>query len=73
MKTDLTDLTKYGDNELTLWFNNDEGLYRELLRAVKRDDFGYLVNIADELFIYTPEQLQEFENDFAELQTEEEN
>ena len=68
-----TDLTKYGDNELTLWFNNDEGLFAEFSKAIRRDDFGYLVNIADELFIYTPEQLQELENDFAELQTEEEN
>ena len=72
MKTDLTDLTKYGDNELTLWFNNDEGLFAEFSKAIRRDDFGYLVNIADELFIYTPEQLQELENDFAELQMEEE-
>lgn len=64
------DLTIYGDQELSLYFENDESLYHDLLRAARLEDFSILENICDDLFIYTPEQLEDlretYENEIEE-------
>lgn len=57
-----TDITMHSDNELSLLVFNDEDFYR----MRKRHDF---LNFIEELFIYTPEQLEVLKHD---LKTEEE-
>ena len=44
-----------------MWFMNDEPLYNAARRA---GDINELRRIADEVFIYTPEQIAELEQDF---------
>ena len=61
-----TDITEYSNEELSLYFMNDEGLYNNLQFAVRRDNFKYLESIADELFIYSDEQLDDLKNTFDE-------
>jgi hypothetical protein len=58
------DIRHYSDSELTLLFNNDQSLYNDYMRAIRRDDFGIVKDLCDELFDYTPEQLEELESDF---------
>lgn len=36
----MTDIRHYSSEELSLLFLNDEGLYRELMKAVRRNDFS---------------------------------
>lgn len=57
-------LTQYGDGELSLLFLNDQGLYNVFMSAVRRKDFGIVKDLADEMYIYTPEQIDELEIDF---------
>jgi len=52
-------ITQYSDQELSLNFMNDEGLYSDLRSAARRDDFKQLETLCNELFIYTPEQLED--------------
>ena len=54
-----TDLTEYGEEELSLNVFNDEGLY------LRRRDVGFL-DLINEVFIYTSEQLEELKNDLLE-------
>ena len=57
-------ITHYSDSELTLLFNNDQALYNDYMKAVRRNNFSMVKDICDEMFEYTPEQLNELENDF---------
>ncbi len=69
--TPKQDLTGYSDSELSLWFNNDEGLYNALRHAARYNNSDMLVQCADENFIYTPAQLDELMEDFnSEVATE---
>lgn len=69
----MTDIRHYSDQELSLLFLNDEGLYKELMRAVRRNDFSILVELCEELFIYTADQLTDLEDTFNNELEEYEN
>jgi len=69
----MTDITHYSDQELSLMFLNDEVLYKELMRAVKRDDFTIIKEICDEYFIYTEDQLEDLIDTFNDELIEYEN
>ena len=56
-----TDLTEYGDQELSLNVLNDEYLYRQFRRC---DDSQDLRQLCD-CFEYTEEQFDELVNDLA--------
>jgi hypothetical protein len=60
----MTDIRHYSDQELSLLFLNDEGLYKELMRAVRRTDFTIVKELCDELFIYTEDQLEDLADTF---------
>lgn len=62
----MNDITHYSDQELSLMFLNDEVLYKELMRAVRRDDFTIIKEICDECFIYTEDQLEDLIDTFNE-------
>jgi hypothetical protein len=66
----MTDITNYSDQELSLMFLNDEFLYRELNRAVIREDFGMLEEVAREFFVFTEDQLEELAETFKQEVTE---
>lgn len=59
-----TDLTEYGEEELSLNVFNDEGLY------LRRRDVDFL-GLIDEIFIYTKPQLEELKNDLIEDENDE--
>lgn len=61
-----TDITHYSSQELSLQFLNDEGLYRDFMRAVRRNSFSYLQDIADEYFIYDSDQLEDLRETFED-------
>lgn len=60
----MQDITIYSDSELSLLFNNTEGLYNNYMRAVRRNNFSMAKELADDIFIYTPEQLAYLEDSF---------
>lgn len=60
----MTDITHYSDQELSLMFLNDEFLYRELMRAVRRNDFTIVKELCDEYFIYDEDQLEDLIDTF---------
>jgi len=60
----MTDITHYSDQELSLMFLNDEFLYRELMRAVRRNDFTIIKELCDEYFIYSEDQLEDLIDTF---------
>lgn len=60
----MTDIRHYSDQELSLLFLNDEVLYKELMRAVRRTDFTIVKELCDELFIYTKDQLEDLADTF---------
>ena len=62
----MTDITHYSDQELSLMFLNDEFLYRELMRAVIREDFTILEEVAREFFIFNEDQLEDLKETFKE-------
>jgi hypothetical protein len=65
----MKDISHYSEQELSLLFLNDEGLYRELMRAVRRNDFSIIKELCDELFVYSKEQLDDLRETFnSELQ-----
>jgi len=66
----MTDITHYSDQELSLMFLNDEFLYGELTRAVIREDFGMLEEVAREFFVFTEDQLKELAETFKQEVTE---
>ncbi len=55
------DLREYSDNELSLLVFNDEDLYKLAMRNPNG-----LLNVINDLFIYTEEQLNELKNDLNE-------
>lgn len=55
----MTDLRKFGDEELTDQFINDESLYMAMECAYR---FETVKQLADLYFIYTGDQLDELEN-----------
>jgi len=57
----MQNITQYSDQELSLLFMNDEPLYHAACRA---GSINELKQLADEVFIYTPGQLSELEQDF---------
>lgn len=59
-----TNITEHNIAELTLWFQNDEYLYKEWNRAVNFGNWARVKTLADSLFIYTDEQLDELREDF---------
>lgn len=61
-----TDITHYADQELSLMFLNDRALYRELSRAVVRNDFAMLMDTASEFFIFNDAQLEDLKETFKE-------
>ena len=62
----MNDITHYSDQELSLMFLNDEFLYRELMRAVIREDFTMLEEVAREFFIFNEDQLEDLKETFKE-------
>ena len=60
----MTDIRHYSDQELSLLFLNDEGLYREFRRAVRRADFTIIRELCDEIFDYTQDQLDDLVDTF---------
>ncbi len=50
----MLNITQYSDNELTDNFLNDEYLYGQTLAV---SDISELISLADDIFIYTPDQL----------------
>ena len=65
----MTDIRHYSEQELSLHFLNDEGLYRELMKGVRLNRFSYVRLVADECFIYNEDQLDDLEETFnAELE-----
>lgn len=69
----MNDITNYSDQELSLLFLNDEVLYKELMRAVRRNDFTILKEVCDECFIYTEDQLEDLIDTFNDELIEYEN
>lgn len=55
----MNDLTHYSDDELSLLVMNDESLY-EMRHS------SNLVSILDEIFTYTPKQLEVLQEDLAD-------
>lgn len=62
----MNDITNYSDQELSLMFLNDEVLYKELMRAVIREDFTMLEEVAREFFIFNEDQLEDLKETFKE-------
>jgi hypothetical protein len=66
----MKDITHYSDQELSLMFLNDEPLYKEFMRAVIREDFTMLQEVATEFFIFNEEQLEDLKETFKQEVTE---
>lgn len=62
----MTDITHYSDQELSLLFLNDEFLYKQLNRAVIREDFTMLEDTAREFFVFNNDQLEDLKETFKE-------
>lgn len=63
------DIREYSSQELSMIVMNDEGLYKEFRRAVRRDKFGEFLELLDEYFIYDDDQEEALREDFiAELE-----
>ena len=79
----MQDIREYSSQELSLIVNNEEGLYKEFMRACNRGTYKgerafkeFMETCIDEFIIYDKEQeaelLSDFENEVAELNKEEE-
>ena len=60
----MTDIRHYSDQELSILFLNDESLYDELMRAVRRNNFTIIRELCDEYYIYTRDQLEDLVDTF---------
>jgi len=60
----MTDIRHYSGQELSLLFLNDEFLYTELMRAVRRNDFTIIRELCDEYYIYSGDQLEDLVDTF---------
>jgi hypothetical protein len=58
------DLTNYSDNELSLLFENNEGLYQDLIYWSRRENFQAVKEIAELYFIFTEAQLNDLQDTF---------
>jgi hypothetical protein len=47
-------------------FLNDEFLYKEFMRAVIREDFAMLDEVAREFFVFTEDQLEDLKETFKQ-------
>lgn len=63
---EMTDITNYSSQELSFLFMNDEFLYGEFMKAVRRERFNDIKELCDELFIYTEEQIEDLIETFWE-------
>lgn len=64
MRIEVTDIRHRSDEELSLLFLNDEGLYREFMEGVKSERFNDIQDLCDKLFVYTEEQLEDLVETF---------
>ena len=64
MRIEVTDIRHRSDQELSLLFLNDEGLYREFMEGVKSERFNDIQDLCDKLFVYTDEQLEDLVETF---------
>jgi len=62
----MTNIKHYADQELSLLFLNDEFLYKEFMRAVIREDFAMLEEVAREFFVFNDDQLEELKETFKQ-------
>jgi hypothetical protein len=62
----MTNIKHYADQELSLLFLNDEFLYNEFMRAVIREDFAMLEEVAREFFVFNDDQLEELKETFKQ-------
>jgi hypothetical protein len=65
------DLRTHGDNELFQHFQNDQSLYNIWIEAAEDDNFQMVKDQAEELFIFTPAQISELEEEFINKVQEE--
>ena len=63
----MEDLTQHGEQELSLWVNNDEYFYSRFCDCEDESDLHRLV---DGFFKYTPEQFEELVDDMETEQAE---
>lgn len=68
----MTNITQYSNQELSLLFMNDEGLYNSLMSAARQGSFQDVQSIADDCFIYTPAQLEDLRDIFNAARAEDE-
>lgn len=69
----MQNITQYSDQELSLLFMNDEGLYNSLMSAARYNDFNSVQQIAEDQFIYTGAQLEYLRDTFNSQIAEDEN
>lgn len=62
----MTDIRHYGDQELSLLFLNDEVLYKDLMRAVRRNDFTIIRELCHKYYIYSRDQLEDLMDTFKD-------
>lgn len=62
----MTNIKHYADQELSLLFLNDEFLYNEFMRAVIREDFAMLEEVARDFFVFNDDQLEELKETFKQ-------
>lgn len=67
---DKIDVREYNDSELSDIFINDECLYNTLLRSARLNNWVEVKTVAEELFIFTADQLDELEVTFEEYKEE---
>lgn len=60
----MTDIRHYSDQELSLLFLNDEFFYNEFNRAVVRDNFSIIEEVAIEYFVFNQDQLEDLRETF---------
>jgi hypothetical protein len=62
----MTDIRHYSDQELSLLFLNDEFFYNEFNRAVVRDNFSIIEEVAIEYFVFNQDQLEDLRETFEQ-------
>ncbi len=55
------DIREYGSQELSMIVMNDEGLYKDFMRAVRRNDFYTFAEGLREMFLFDEEQFEDLE------------
>lgn len=62
----MIDLKTYPDDELLRQINEDEQLKEDYERAIKHETFQSIEIILNDIFLYSPEQLEVLHEDFIE-------